>query len=172
MAEMWIRGNFFQQALDYVKRKRGQQGLDIIRVIPEKYLPEQTYSFEEFCELLTKITKLMGHGDLSDFSKLAADMVRTDERWRLMFKGGDPKEIFSSTKRQSDRYQVGDFKTKKAENGKVVLFMELWAGKKEHQDIWAEFYKGRLEGVLELTGRTGTVEVKKKKKGYEYTILW
>ncbi len=174
MAEMWIRGNFFQQALDHVNRRWGQAGLDKIGESHDNYLPEQTYPFENFCELLLKISNVLGEHSITDFSKLGGDMVRADERWKLMFKGQNPKEVFSTTKRQDDRYQVGNFELESAKDSEVKLTMKLKVGKKEHRGLWVEFYKGRLAGVLELTGHTGTVKVnpKKAKGAYQYTIMW
>ena len=173
MSEMWVRGNFFQQALDYVKGKWGQDGLDQIGEAHENYQPEKTYPFENFCELLLKISNVLGEHTSTDFSKLGGDMVKNDQRWPLMFKGQDPKDVFSTTKRQDDRYQVGTFELDSVKSNEVKLTMKIKVGKQEHQDLWVEFYKGRLAGVLELTGYEGSVEVKKGKKGvYRYTIKW
>ncbi len=173
MPETWVRGNFFQQALDYVKRRRGMDGLDMIGVYHDQYLPEQRYPFVDFCTLLSIIYTTIGDGTYSDVSKLGKDILINDDRWRLLFKDKDPKDVFTTTKRQEDRYMVGDFDVKSVEHRKITLTMTMWSGKKEHQEIWAEFYKGRLEGVLELTGYEGTVGVKKGKKGiYNYTIKW
>jgi uncharacterized protein (TIGR02265 family) len=174
MAETWVRGNFFMQALDHVKRKWGQTGLDKINECHENYLPERTYPFEDFCALLSKISSALGEDTISDYSKLGGDMVRNDERWRQMFRGMDPRGVFSTTKRQDGRYQVAFIEVESDDVGEVRLNMRIDIGKKELQDMWAEFYKGRLEAVLELTGYKGFVEMARGKKGgaYSYIITW
>jgi|GEM_PF-2458738 len=174
MAETWVRGNFFMQALDHVKRKWGQVGLDRIKESHDSYLPERTYPFEQFCELLSKISERLGEDTISDYSKLGGDMVRNDERWKLMFKGQDPREVFTTTKRQDGRYRVAVIEVESDDVGEVRLNMRVDVGEKGQQEMWAEFYKGRLEAVLELTGYRGEVELGKSKEtgSYSYIITW
>jgi len=174
MPEQWIRGNFFQQTLEYVKRVKGPSGLEAVGKTPEDYKAEHQYDFVEFCELLIKIKKELDDQEGNIITRIARETMTSDTRWQVMFRRLDPKDIFSSTKRQASRHQIGEFVPVISKKGHVTLRMTLWSENEEHQDLWAKFYKGRLEGILELTGHKGTVEVEGgwKAGSFTYVIEW
>lgn len=173
MLDMWIRGNFFMQALEYVKRKKGLKGLDDIGRHPNEYLPEHKYDFEEFCELLVKINNTVAEGELSFFPQIARDMMMADPRWPVLFRDMGPRDVFTNTNRQEEQYKVGSFEPEDVENGHITIGMKMFGGEPQHQEMWAEFYKGRLGAILEITGHQGTVEVAGEENGkYLYTIEW
>ena len=61
----------------------------------------------------------------------------------------------------------------KEEDGHVKLEMKMMGSKAAHQILWADFYKGRLEGILSLMGRKGTVRIERGKEGvFFYLIEW
>ncbi|MCK4266798.1 MAG: hypothetical protein KAX31_05915 [Thermoplasmata archaeon] len=173
MPEMWIHGKFFRQTLEFMLRKRGKQGLKELGQHPDDYLPERKYEFEEFCQLLIRINETVADGEPSFFPRIAREMLTKDTRWQMLFRRLDPKDVLTSMKRQEGQYQVSSFEPEEVQDNHVTLRMSMWGGQPEHQEIWAEFYKGRLEGILELTGHKGTVEVVGEGKGeYLYTIDW
>jgi len=52
--------------------------------------------------------------------------------------------------------------------------MNVWSENREHQGVWADFYRGRLEGILELMGRSGSVKAVREfgNGGFTFTIAW
>ena len=169
---MWIRGNFFIQALEYVKRKRGPKGLADIGRRPDEYISGHKYDFEEFCELVVMINNTVEDGKPSFFPKIARDMMIADPRWPVLFRNMDPKEVFINTNRQEGQYEVGSFEPEDVQDRRITMKMKMWGGEPHHQDMWAQFYKGRLGGILELTGHDGTVEVAGEGGQYLFTIEW
>ena len=79
-----------------------------------------------------------------------------------------------TTKRQEGRHQIADFEPELIDSSHVSIKMTMWTQDKVYQDLWANFYKGRLEGVMELMGRKGIVElIKEFGEGvYSYEITW
>ncbi|MCK5310111.1 MAG: hypothetical protein KAJ33_00625 [Thermoplasmata archaeon] len=174
MREMWVRGIFFKQVLEYIQKNRGQTSYDLLGMSPDDYRVEERYDFEIFCKLLAKIDLMTGEDNGTYISKVARDTMTEEASWKAQFRKLDPKSIFMTTKRQEGRHQIADFEPQLVENSHVSIKMTMWIQDKVFQDLWANFYKGRLEGVMELMGRKGTVElIKEFGEGvYTYDINW
>ena len=173
MREMWVRGIFFQQVLNYIRKTRGQTSYELLGKDIDKYKIEEKYDFREFGELLAKI-KLITRNDDDYIARISRDTMSEEASWKNLFRRMDPASVFASTQRQDGRHQVADYQPIETTPGQVVLRMKMWAEDREHQDLWAEFYRGRLEGILELMGRKGTVKLTREfgDAGFTYTITW
>ncbi len=174
MREMWVRGIFFTQVLDYIQKNRGQTSFDLLGMKPEDFRIEERYDFDIFCKLLAKIDLMASQDNGSYISKIARDTMTEEARWKVQFRKLDPKSIFMTTKRQEGRHQIADFEPELIDSSHVSIKMTMWTQDKAYQDLWANFYKGRLEGVMELMGRKGIVElIKEFGEGvYSYEITW
>ncbi len=173
MEEAWVRGIFFKQVLDYIKNNRGQTSLDMLHVNPENYSVEERYDFEDFCKLLAQIDLMAGSDNGSYISQIARETMAEEARWKMQFRKLDPKNVFITTERQRGRHHIGDFEPIDNGGNDVTIKMTIWTNKKVYQDLWASFYLGRLEGVLELMGRKGIVKMFREFDGnYTYEIKW
>ncbi|MDO9538018.1 MAG: hypothetical protein Q7J68_06835 [Thermoplasmata archaeon] len=173
MREMWVRGIFFTQVLEYVKSDLGRTSYELLGKKEENYTPEEKYPFEDFADLLEKI-KLIAYGKDDYIAKIARDCMTKEASWKAMFRRMDPANVFSSTQRQEGRQQVADYEALDIAKGHVVIQMAMWTDNRSHQDVWSEFYRGRLVGILELMGRKGTVKLTREfgNDSFTYTIEW
>jgi hypothetical protein len=176
MSEAYVKGNLFQHSLEYVQHKWGQYGSDVLSINKNDFLPERAYPIADFCKLLSKVSNKLGKGQSSDMYFMARGMIKKDDRWQTVFKGQDPLEVFTSTKHQEDQYSVGDHKVEKSETGHVRIKFTPSFDNEDWMKVWCEFYRGRLHGVLDITGHPGTVEMKFKKKRKKriclYDVTW
>ena len=174
MKEMWVRGIFFKQVLDYIAKNRGKTSFDLLGMKPEDYRVEERYDFDIFCQLLAKIDLMTGEDNGVYISKIARETMTEEARWKVQFRKLDPKSIFMTTKRQEGRHQIADFEPTFNREGHVSIKMTMWTQDKAYQELWANFYKGRLEGVMELMGRKGSVDLIKEFSDdvYTYEIHW
>ena len=174
MKDMWVRGIFFKQVLDYIQKNKGQASFDLIGMKSDDFKPEERYDFELFCKLLAKVDMMNTEENGSFIARIARDTMTEEAIWKVQFRKLDPKSVFMTTKRQEGRHQIADFEPTAHENGHVSIKMTMWTQDKAYQDLWANFYKGRLEGVMALLGRKGRVDlVKEFGEGiYTYDIYW
>jgi uncharacterized protein (TIGR02265 family) len=173
MREMWVRGIFFQQVLNYIKQKRGHTSYELLGMDIEKYIIEEKYNFEDFMELLSKI-KVITSSEEDYIARIARETMTEEATWKNLFRRMDPASVFTSTQRQNGRHQLADYEPVNVANGHVSLRMSMWTDNREHQQLWAEFYKGRLEGILELMGRKGSVKIIREfgNGAFTYSIEW
>ncbi len=155
MSEAMVKGDLILKVLDHVSNKRGKGSLDKIGVDPAGYLIEKWYPISDFLSLISKIDDAFGDGSEGIASRIGHDIMKFDFRWQMLFKGKDPKDIFTSTKRQDGQYRGGRFEASAIGDKKVTIILREWP----NDMIWYEFYKGRLQAVLELTGNTGDVDI-------------
>ena len=171
-----VRGELFQEVVEYIHKKWGTDGLKVLGVDLEQYLPDAWYDLEEFCELLDGLFGKMGIKDPNEPFKIGKWMVTRNARWAAVFKGKNPDEVFSSNKNQQLEYVVGEFKGIHSSIREVSIHSTIWTTDKRHLDLWCEFYRGRLQGVLDLTGRRGEVgtvsEMLEEEATCTYRITW
>jgi hypothetical protein len=171
MTDSQVKGDIILKVLDAVVSKWGQNGLEIIGYEHASYRQEQWYSFEEMCSLLSSVKSRLGNNNPLTIYQLGFRTVKEDPRWHDVFDDQDPAEVFLTTKRQEAQYKVG---TQTAINlGPKHVRIDF---KTEETDFsWFEFYRGRLQGVLELTGRTGVVHLQPMESGNglrSYDVKW
>lgn len=174
MRESWVRGIFFRQVLHYVKQHRSLTSFELLGMQVSDFKPDEKYDFALFGELLTKI-KLVSTDDDNYIAKISRDLMNQEIKWKSLFTRMDPKNVFSSTQRQEGRQQLADYEPLEVTDGRVSIRMTMWPEGRAYQDLWAEFYKGRLEGILDLMGRKGSVKlVREFGNGgtFVYTISW
>ena len=173
MEEMWVRGIFFKQVLGYVQKKRGQTSYELLGKDIEDYIAEEKYDFNDFGELLAKV-RLISSNEEDCIASIARETMSEEATWKNLFRRLDPTSVFISTQRQKGRQHLADYEHIEVGKGHVVLRMTMWSENREHQDLWAEFYRGRLEGILELIGRKGTVKLTREfgKANFSYSIEW
>jgi len=72
--------------------------------------------------------------------------------------------------------QTGDFKGSSEGSNTLSVYTNIWTQDDKVADIWSEFYRGRSQGVLDLTGRRGKVEkvmdLSGSEKAVTYEIRW
>lgn len=158
MARPEVKGDLFRNTLDYVTKRWGKVGLEKLTMRQEAFLPQGMYPFTDFCDMLSKIEKDLANGRAESIWRLGKEMIVNDVRWQAFFRSKDPNDIFTSTKRQDSQYLVGTFKTERKDIGHITIEVEMWKTTEESCRLWNEFYKGRLQGVLDLTNHKGEVE--------------
>jgi uncharacterized protein (TIGR02265 family) len=174
MRETWVRGIFFRQVLDYIKHHRGLTSYELLGMEISDFRPEEKYPFARFGELLSKV-RLISPGEDDCVAKMSRDLMNREASWKSLFRRMDPKNVFTSTQRQEGRHQLADYEPAEASDGQVVIRMKMWSENRDHQDLWAEFYRGRLEGILDLMGRKGSVKLVREfgdGGAFTYTISW
>jgi hypothetical protein len=176
MDEAKVKGFMFQKSLEYVRKKLGKKVFEELGYNPEQFQPEKWYSFTDFCLLLARIDYMLSDYYTDNTFKLGYDMMSNDERWVNLFKGKDPREIFSTYKRQDAHVQIGEFITESVEEGRIKVKMELWTEDADHSRYWSEYYHGNFKAILDITGKKGTVGLHRDPKGqfniYYYDVIW
>jgi hypothetical protein len=155
MAESQAKGDIILKVLDQVMKKWGKDGLDIIETYPNKYKEEQWYSFSELLELLSKVKTQLGNNNPMAIYQIGLNTIKKDPRWQGIFCNNKPAEVFLTTKRQDDQYRICEHVATTVGAKHVRVELDGFKG----EPVWLEFYRGRLQGVLELTGRTGVVHL-------------
>ena len=120
---------------------------------------------------LAKIDVRIGGDRSFSIDQLGHEIMTEDMRWQVIFRASNPGDIFTTTKRQEAQYKGGEVISRLAGDNHVEVTMVGWPGEK----IWFEFYRGRLQGVLELTGKKGTVDMKpidSETNECKYDIRW
>ncbi len=174
MVEMWVRGIFFKQVLDYIQKNRSQTSFDLLDMKQEDFRVEDRYDFETFCKLLAKIDTMATEEDGAYITRIARETMTKEARWKMQFRKLDPKNVFMTTKRQEGRHHIADFEPIYHGQGYVAIKMAMWTKEKAYQTLWADYYRGRLEGVLELMGRKGEVKLTREfgEGQFTYDITW
>ena len=169
----WVKGNIFQLTVDQVSKRWGRTGLQKLGEGAKQYLPERGYPAEDFYGLLKDIRDKLADND-DYFFHMAMKSIKGDERWVVKFKGMDPKDLFNGFKYQGERYQLGDFEAKEVAEKGVDLSMVLWTDDERGGTLWAQYYLGRIQGALDLTGNRGNVILRETPKNNEfiYNIRW
>ena len=152
-----VKGLMFIETYNFIQKKWGSEGLKKFGLDPGTHRSEVWYPFEEFCELLERTVRHSGKGEMLPYH-IGIWTVVVDPRWNGVFAGKDPKEVLGGTKHQSKVYRVGDVKDTVVEDGRIRIFYDLWNRDPAHTEVWSEFYRGRLKGILDLTGKKGEVQ--------------
>ncbi len=171
MSESRVKGDIILKVLDGVASRWGRNGLEIIGYEPANYRQEQWYPFDEMCSILASAKTRLGNNNPLTVYQLGFRTVKDDPRWQDIFDDQDPSEVFTTTKRQESQYVVGTATAKNLGPKHVRIDYRS----EETDQVWFEFYRGRLQGVLELTGRTGVVHLlpQGEAKGVRsYDVKW
>lgn len=155
MPEYQAKGDVFLKVMEQVVKKWGNHGLQEIGADPNQYRMEQWYPFTDLCDTLLDIKVKLGNNNPLTVYQLGFRMIKEDPRWQGIFDDHDPAEIFLSTKRQEGQYHAGSQNLKKISAKHIQVDLLNWGC----DDVWYDFFRGRLQGVLELTGRTGVVHL-------------
>lgn len=176
MIEPKVKGNFFDRVYICIKKSMGAAGVEKIGMSPDGFDLERWYPYADFCEYLRKASISFEDNPVAQPQKLGYNAMFKDERWKTMFKGQSPKDVFGTNKRQDALFMVGRFLIEKVEDDMVQVRMTLWSTNGEDNKLWAEYYTGVMEGVLALTGTEGTVETMEgeedTKKFWTYIVRW
>ena len=155
MPENQAKGDVFLKILDQVVKKWGNRGLKEIGADPSQYKVEQWYPFSELCSTLSNIQAKLGNNNPLSVYQLGFRIIKDDPRWQDVFHDQNPAEIFLSTKRQEAQYKAGTQELERVGEKHIRVELQNW----DCDDVWYDFFRGRLQGVLELTGRTGVVHL-------------
>jgi hypothetical protein len=176
LIEPKVKGVFFQRIFQFAKKKLGRQGVADLGIAAEDFNTDRWYPYSDFCRLLDKTQQLVKDTKNPTSFKLGHDAFAEDERWRSLFKDQDPKDIFATNKRQDALFIVGRFEVVKTEDTLIKLRMAPWSKEYKDNAVWAQFYHGVLKGVLDITGKTGQVDIEEAQEKNEtvwvYTITW
>ena len=172
MEEAMAKGELFHNVLAIVVVKWGKESLEKLKISTSQYESSKWYSIGDFCIMLTEIKENLGEGETQAIYDIAYEMINNNFRWRTIFPGRDPVFVFLSTKRQDTQYRGGQFMAAVVGQNHIQLTMSGWS----HDPIWYDFYRGRLQSVLDLTGHKGTVELSVlegvETTKYTYDVNW
>jgi hypothetical protein len=171
MSDSQVKGDLFLKVLDAVASRWGTNGLSMIEQDYSGYREEQWYPFEDFNNLLATIKSRLGNNNSLSIYQMGFRTMKDDARWSEIFDDQDPAEVFLTTKRQEGQYKVGSVSA--IPKGPKHLRIDF--NSEETDQLWFEFYRGRLQGVLELTGRTGVVHLLpqgSEKSVRSYDVKW
>jgi len=167
-----VKGDLFIRTMSFVAKKWGSAGLSRLPVTPESFKSEMWYSYKQFVGLLVSIHDTVSDEGSSYYA--GREVMSSDQRWRYAFKGQDPQALLCTTSRQDALFRVGDFDVVEASPGFLRLSMRLWDVNASRH--FEEFYRGQLQGVLDLSRVSGGVERRSRKdeKGPTtmYDIMW
>ena len=155
MPENQAKGDMFLKVLNQVVNKWGNRGLKEIGADPSKYKMEQWYPFADLCDILSNVKLKLGDNNPLSVYQLGFRIIKDDPRWHNVFDDQDPATIFLSTKRQEGQYRAGTQSLERIGEKHVRVELQNW----DCDEVWYDFFRGRLQGVLELTGRTGVVHL-------------
>ena len=167
MPENQAKGDIFLKVLNQVVNKWGNRGLKEIGADPSKYKMEQWYPFTDLCSILSDVKLKLGNNNPLSVYQLGFRIIKDDPRWHNIFDDQDPATIFLSTKRQEGQYKAGTQSLERVSEKHVRVELQNW----DCDDVWYDFFRGRLQGVLELTGRTGVVHLQPDKEDDGTRIL-
>ncbi len=171
-----MKGDLFEKTFDYLEKKRGRMGLEKLSFNKENYPVVKWFPFSEYCQLLKEMYKELMDEDISQFYRMGYGMIEDDVRWRTVFEGKDPSDIFSTVKRQKEQYVVGEISSEKVGDKHIKITMEINTEDELYAKLWSESYHGRIHAVLDLTGYEGdvekTLEFDGDKKACIYDIKW
>lgn len=153
-----VKGDLIIKSLKYFEKKFGQGALDDLDSTQDDFKPQVWYPFEDFISLLDYLVQKSASQDIKEVYRLGHYMIVNDVRWAGIFKGRNPADVFTSNKNQDHQYEVGDFKGIIASGNMVSINSTIWAKNDDELNLWSEFYRGRIQGVLDLTGYSGKVE--------------
>ncbi len=171
MPDAKVKGEVFLRTLDAVAARWGANGLDIIAQDHADYREERWYPLEEFCSLLSKVKTRLGSNNPYSIYLIGFRAMKDDPHWQDVFDDQDPAGIFLTTERQDQQFNVGTVKATTL--GPKHVRVDYIASTSD--PLWFEFYRGLLQGVLELTGRSGVVHLLPSEQGKEertYDIKW
>lgn len=168
------KGELFQETISYIKEKYGQRGSSSLGVDEREFIPVKWYPFSEYCSLLFDIYRELMDGDMDKIYRMGYEMITKDERWRSVFEKREPREVLSSTKRQEEQYRLGDIQLIEDDEDEIILEFMMNLQEDLCMELWSESYRGRLAGVLELTGHDGSVELDMdlERRVSVYTVEW
>ncbi len=170
-----IRGELFNHTMAHIVKVWGLTGLENISDLTS-HVPKDWYPLEEFCNLLTDIVKLLADGNQEYIFEMSKDMLLIDKKWKKKFKGMDPNDLFLFTENQKEEYQMGAFEARSIRPNYIKVQMDTLIKDEYQHYLWCEFYHGRIEGVLELTGHEGTIRKNHTVEGGQrhctYHIEW
>jgi len=155
MPENQARGDVFLGVMDQVIKKWGNDGLREIDADPNRYDAEQWYPFIELCKILRNIKTKLGNNNPLTIYQLGFLLFKDGPDWQGIFDDRDPAEIFLSTEKQDTQFRAGSQNIKRIGEKHVRVDMFNWGC----DDVWYDFFRGQLQGVLELSGRTGVVHL-------------
>lgn len=171
-----VKGELFIKAHAFIMKKWGLERAKKIGLDPSFYKPEAWYPLEEFCGVFSSIAQVLG-GDPATYAFLIGHTTMlSDVRFAFLFKDKDPKEVFNTSRNQSRVQQTGDFKGSSESSNSLSVYTNVWTQDNNIANIWSEFYRGRSQGVLDLTGKRGKVEkvidLSGNEKVVTYEIRW
>ena len=176
MDKAQIRGELFIKVVRYINKKWGAEGLEKLNIDLGQYKQDVWYGLDEFCDLIDGLYDVLGVTDSTEPFKIGKWIVTNNPRWMACFRGMDPKDVFTGSEHQELQYVVGEFKGAHSKPNEVSVHSTVWTTDQRHLDVWCEFYRGRLQGVLDLTGYQGEVstisEMLENEATCTYKITW
>jgi hypothetical protein len=176
MQKPQVKGELFIKTHAFILKKWGMERAKKIGLDQSFYKPEAWYPLEEFCAVFASIAGVMGGEAANHAYIIGHTTMLSDVRFAFLFKDKDPKEGFNSSRNQTKVQQTGDFKGSSESSNSISVYTNVWTADDKTADIWSEFYRGRSQGVLDLTGKKGKVEKITDFSGSEkvvtYEIRW
>ncbi len=172
----WVKGVFFHYIFKFLKKKLGQASIDKVGYSPEDYLEERAYPLSEFITLLERTDRLLDEYSEHSLHGAGRFMISVDPKWPQMFMGKDPGEVLTCNTRQDWMMNTGEYGFEKVTKSKeVILTCDLNFDSLRDVDLWMEYYRGCIHGVLDACGVDGDVEtisLEGKPSSKKLSVTW
>ncbi len=170
MVQSKVKGDVFLRVIRALKNQRGSNILDRLSKDPDRYKSEAWYAFSEFLSMLKDIREITEDQDI--IFRLARSVIMKDDRWVYYFEGQDPEKVFKENKKQNGLFQMGEFKVLETSPGFMRLEMVPWDDGMDGYGLWVDFYRGTMQGVLDLTGKNGNIVKKRMPGGDDSSVVF
>lgn len=144
-----ISGDNLIHAMDYVKRKKGEEGLNWIETDVGSKLneifPEKMYPFEKYTDLLEIIKGNFNDGDSNIISRIGYDRAKTLSFFEYYKKKTDPITIFDMMQKHWEKFNdFASLNIKKNGNSNVAIYICEY----NPHPLYCERMVGFLEGII------------------------
>lgn len=170
--QLRISGDNLIQALDFIKRKKGEEGLNWIVCETghgiEDIYPEKMYPLEQYIELLEVIQSNFERNDSAIISRIGFDRAKTLEFLEYHKKKTDPITLFNLMKQHWSRfYDFGQIEVRNTDKSSVTIYLCDYPA----NPLYCQCMEGFLSGIITaICDKKDAVvqEVRCKGKGDRY----
>ncbi|UCE37724.1 MAG: 4-vinyl reductase [Thermoplasmata archaeon] len=170
--QLRISGDNLTHALEFIRRKKGIEGLNWIvsetgKTIEDIY-PEKMYPFEMYIDLLEVINSNFEHNDPNIIFRIGFDRAKTLEFFEYHKKKTDPITIFNMMQSNWSRFNdFGKIEIKKESESSATIYICDYPA----NPLYCKRMEGFLEGIISaVCGRNDAFveEVKCRGKGDKF----
>jgi predicted hydrocarbon binding protein len=148
-AELLISGDNLIHAMDYVKRKKGTDGLDGVIYEAKENLdeiyPDKMYPLAMYIELLEIIQRKFMHSDTKVIYRLGFDRAKGLTFFEYFKNKSDPITLFKMIEKNWRRFNAfGKLEVREEEKASAVIYLCDF----QSNPLYCQRMKGFLEGII------------------------